>query len=167
MQHVRPGDPFLMPANLHNHLVDSYNQRKLSNGGQVLGNSDRSVCWVRNDTGGDVDAFGVIGIGAVIVTYDENPDAYYNIFAFKGPKAVKATYQYKWGITMQPIKSGDIGPVRIAGLTHCFINHTGSIDFAGPDTAGHVEYLAKADCGARVLYMDAEGSAPRRAIIVI
>jgi len=168
MRHVTPGEIFTPSAPMHNALVDllSSNQPTTS-GGRISGGSDPTVCLVRNNTGAALPLFGVVGLSTPLITPTENLNAFLGQFNLIGVLAVSADYQYRWGICLTPIASGDTGLVRVSGLCHCWIDATSSaIDFAGPDESGTVASLIEADCGARVIWRDS-GSGVKRAVIIL
>jgi len=169
MRHVIPGERFIPSAPMHNALVDllSSNQPTTS-GGRIIGGSDPTVCLVRNDTGAALPLFGVVGLGDPLITPTENLNAFLGQFQFEGVLAESADYEHKWGLTLQPIASGDCGLVRVSGLAHCWIDldADAAIDYVGPDEAGTVSALIEVECGVRVVWR-AAGTGPQRAVVIL
>lgn len=164
-RHVSAGDELVIPAATWNSLIGMLEQQP-KGGGAFLGNLDPTVCTVKNSTGAEIPFLGVVGLSTPLILPTDNETAYLNSFIFDGVLPAAVTYQYKWGIALQPIAVNAFGTVRISGLCHCYIDLTPSrtINFAGPN--GVVGALKEVDCGARVMYRTS-GTGSQRAIVIL
>jgi hypothetical protein len=129
---------------------------------------EATTCLIRNDTGDDLPWRGVVGLGPPLILPTDDEDEYLSGFVFVGTLATTPSYSAKWGLTLEPIASGDVGLVRISGIAHCYIDLSPDhvIQFAGPDSSGTVGALVSANCGARVIYR-APGTGPQYGIVVL
>lgn len=82
MKKVRPGEPLRIPAGTFNTFIDTardYLNRTHGIGrGPVAGAValDTGTVLVRNDTGVDVDRFGVLGVDSIVIAPTDNPDEF-------------------------------------------------------------------------------------------
>jgi hypothetical protein len=116
-QHVKPGDKLRFSAASYNAMADAAKAHALRSGGSTLPVANRpGVVLVENNSGGDIDAFGVLAIsGASFSETDLSSFKYQQIFTGDTP----ATEQDEglFVVTQQPIKSGSIGYAVASGVT--------------------------------------------------
>jgi hypothetical protein len=146
---VRAGDRLKIRASTWNAVTDLLGDRRT--GGPTFLTDTETRILVRNDTGGDVDRFGVVKIGDVLITPDLNEDEYANRRAFVGESPAAGA---AFAVTQQPIPAGECGWAVVLGVTTCTLNVADEADtHASPGTS-----TADLDTGtsgpARILWKD-------------
>lgn len=149
---VAPGEPLSIPAREWNQLVAGLEQGLGAGPGRQRGFRQAVTALVRNDTGATLPRFGVVGIGAPLLDPDDDEAAFLEQIVFAGELATNGDYDLKWGLTLAPIASGEIGEAVVQGLSFAKLD-TADATEAGPADDGDVNALTEASCGlARVLY---------------
>lgn len=86
---------------------------------------DRDLMLCRNDSGADVDRFGVLHITGVVIAQADNADEFYARPVLKGDEPDAPTdYIDAWAIAYEPIKNGKYGRVIVDGVTPALIDVT-------------------------------------------
>lgn len=118
---IRPGERLAgLPSRPWNAMI-----AHLRGAPPPMGLGDRAptegIVPVRNDSGNDVDRFGVLGMDGVIVTQDDNEDEFYNRPTLTGVTPGLA-HPGRFIILQEPAADGEIVRGMIAGVTPVLIN---------------------------------------------
>jgi hypothetical protein len=168
---VRPGDDLVIPAGAYNAFIDAarYTQRAnaIGAGPSAADLDPRTLVRVRNDTGGDVPRFGVLGIAGPIFEPSADEEAWQQQSSFKGRIALPADAG-RFLIAVEPIAEDAIGVACLSGLTIARVDGSESATYADV-MPGEVEFLAESESGgAQVLWIE-QGSlivpGPRWALV--
>ena len=166
---VRSGDPLRIPAATFNAFIDAAvaeRQRRHDQTANSLAALLRPILVpVRNDSGSDVERFGVLGIDAVIVTADDNLKAFQNQVTLTGTLPDPDVHSRRFVVTHDPIAAGKMGTAYVVGVC------PGKVDVVAEDhvfadvAADQLQYLAsRADGGADILWKQS-GTGVKWAII--
>jgi len=127
-----PGQPFRPSARVQNELLallDAWRSGELASGGGAgMGGAGMGgIVPVRNDSGGDLDRFAVLGINGVIYTPNQNLDGFKNGPALAGvtpnyPDAGMGGHRNKFVVLQEPLASSGIGRAMILGVTPVKVN---------------------------------------------
>jgi hypothetical protein len=160
---VRAGDRLKIRASTWNAVTDLLGDRRT--GGPTFLTDTETRILVRNDTGGDVDRFGVVKIGDVLITPDLNEDEYANRRAFVGESPAAGA---AFAVTQQPIPAGECGWAVVLGVTTCTLNVADAADTHAGPAAGDVADLATGATGpARILYKESGTGAGKKAKVLL
>jgi hypothetical protein len=99
-------------------------------GSPSLGVPDGTVL-VKNNSGSDVDRFGVLGIDDILISPDDNLESFKDQDAFIGVTPTKASHTGLYVIAWEPIPKDAIGWAYAYGVCTVQVN----IDLEGDDTA--------------------------------
>jgi len=120
---VSPGQPFSMPAEIYNAIVDVATEvlhGKLNSAGILPSAAQNGIVEVRNDTGGTLSRFDVVGLEGVVF----DPASSSQADAFKNGKVMKAVtpefdngHILQWGVMQAPAAAGSLGKCLVAGFS--------------------------------------------------
>jgi hypothetical protein len=130
LRKLNPGETLpVLPRDTFNTIIDSRDvigrhKNNLKAKVPSLQNTGGIVVWVKNDSGTDVDRFGVLGIDEPIILPDENENEFAMRVALKcvTPSAGGSSEDDNRGrfvICAEPIANGKIGRAFIAGVCAC------------------------------------------------
>lgn len=74
------------------------------------------LCFVRNDSGNDVNASSVLGISGVVNSPTANLKRFKSALIFTGVTPLTASHSGKFVVTQKAIKKGNVGLAYVAGL---------------------------------------------------
>lgn len=162
---VTPGDPFRMPANLYNRLVDV--ALKADNFNQIVVPSTRirqtGIIKVRNDSGANRERFEVLGLTSPLITPTDNLDQFQQEIALAGEAPSSTPGRY--AILIEPILSGQIGRAVVQGVTQCKINVSDTSHKFAESASGDTAKLVSAATGsARILWAES-GTGEKWAVV--
>jgi len=113
LKKVNSGQPFSMKASTFNSFVDAaqdYRNRTLKQSETpVPKNTQSGIVRIRNDSGGDLNMFDVVGLDSVVIKPNENEPEFKHRFALTGVSPDKTKHLGRFGILREPIGSGKIG----------------------------------------------------------
>lgn len=160
LQKVRPGDPLKIPAELYNAMIDAVaavREMRRTGGNAISGQSSNPfIVHVRNDTGNEVEQFGIIGIGAPIVTKDDNETEFRNNPKhFSGELPDLEDHAGRWAVVLQHLTEDYTGAAVIGGITPVKVDVVSEAHAFADLKDGDVEKLESADAGpARILWKE-------------
>lgn len=153
---VKLGQPWRPDADAHMAFIEAWQyveELKHSGGaGTGRGRSDRNICQVRNDSGGDVERFGVLGLDEPLILPEDNLPVFGRGPVWKGvtPTSLHAG---RFVILTRPLASGAIGPAVISGVTVAKVDFAAGMAGYAEAGAGETACLeAVSDGSARVLW---------------
>lgn len=156
---VNGGDPFAFPATLYNVLIDmavEYQARRRNPRQFNAGLAGNNLCIVpiQNDSGADVDWFGVLGVDDFLITPSDNLDEFKGQPPMlSGVSVEEGTHEGKFAICLEPIEAGAIGRAAVAPVVACQVYvTTDTRDFEYADVSGSPASLRMVQSGsARIL----------------
>jgi hypothetical protein len=123
---VKSGDKLVIPALAFNSFVDAardYQERQRAQTADPTPSPRNMVIVpVRNDTGGDLERFNVVGLDVPIIDSAANLDEFRNRATFAGVTPAIPDHRGRFGILLEPITSGAIGAVCLMGILPARIN---------------------------------------------
>jgi hypothetical protein len=147
-------------ASFHNATVDAIEAvRALQQGS---GDDEReparrntNIVTVKNNSGGDVNRFGVLGINDALFTPTDNGDLFKSRVIINGDTP-SALHQGRFVVLLEPIADGKLGRGYVAGTIPCKIDVIDtSHDFADVKPADDVSLKSRGGYGsARILYKE-------------
>jgi len=121
---VVPGQAQRIRASTFNTMIDAaqdWKNRAFGSGGAIpIEQAARhGVIIVRNDSGGDLDVFSIVGVNTLLTAPANGEDHRSYIFSAVTPSA---GYEQKFAILQEPIVSGNCGKAMIVGVTPALIS---------------------------------------------
>ena len=157
---VNPGDPLRLPAQTFNIFCDTAEEvarmRKQNAAGVPQGRDvNTTLVTIRNDTGGDLDRFSIVGLGDPLIDNSDNLAEFKNRITFKGETPDLDAHRGKFAILMEPIADGKLGKAAIAGVCQVLIN-VGDADhcFAEIEDGQSGRLLSGASGSAQILWKE-------------
>jgi hypothetical protein len=119
LKKVQPGDKLRIPASTFNTFIDvadAWKGEQLA-GGRGLGTADtgRQFVLIVNESGDDVDRFGILGIDGPAILPSENADEFENRIVLAGVTPTSDHFG-RFAIVLEPLADGAIGRACIAGV---------------------------------------------------
>jgi hypothetical protein len=179
LRKLNPGETLpVLPRDTFNTIIDSRDvigrhKNNLKSRVPLLQNTGGIVVLVKNDSGSDVDRFGVLGIEEPIILPDENENEFAMRVALRcvepsegeSSGSSDTDHRGKFVITAEPIANGKIGRAFVAGVCACKLDDvTAEGDFA-EIIAGDTEHLQIATTGSAVILWKETASGGQWAII--
>ena len=116
MDRKQPGQRFSFTARLYNDLVEIVSQWRQGKFGNRRDNGQRSpVLRIRNDSGGDLDRFAILGIDGVVFAESDNSNEFKGNPTLKGTTPVIATHAGKFAVLIEPCKNGKFARCMVSG----------------------------------------------------
>ena len=120
LQKVKSGDPLRIKADTWNTMIDAAraiaDQRVRMVAPPAGGTPGRSVLYIRNDSGEDLDWGDVLGIAGPLITPDENETDYRLWTALMGDTPDAAVHRGRFAVLTEPIPAGAIGHAVVTGV---------------------------------------------------
>jgi hypothetical protein len=129
-KHAKKGDRLVIPADDYNAAMEAaraFAAQRLG-GGPRHATPDATLCLVRNNSGSDVGQFAVLGIDGVLIEPTLNEPEFRSRRAFSGVEPAAEHVGGRSVITLNPIRSGEIGKAVLAGATAVRIKTPGDPD---------------------------------------
>lgn len=158
LRRVRAGERAQIPADAYNAFLDGVRARRAAafDGGAPavrLPPHDPAVALVRNATGGALDRFAVVGLGAPLVGPGDDFAEFARKVNFDGsaPDGVGPV-----AVLLEPLAAGAVGRAVVSGLTPVLVWLADPAHCAAAPAEGVTGYLVSADEGpAHLLWVDA------------
>jgi hypothetical protein len=172
LRHVRPGQPLSIPAAAYNAFVDAafaYRQTQVAiNAGPVpLLPAEQTAVFVKNDSGGDVPRFGVLGLDAPLISPADNELEFAARVTFRGVLPSAST-RGRFAVLQEPLAQGRIGRAVISGVTIGRIAVAGAdVDFRWADikAASTAALQPDPDGAAQILWLESRVEGEHWAIV--
>lgn len=120
LQKVKSGDPLRISADTFNTLIDAAKAYQDGRHSQASGprtdSQAATIVLVKNDSGADVDRFGVLGLEEALIKPAENLSEFQNRPALLGKAPGEYKHCGRLAIALAPIKVGKLGPAMTAGV---------------------------------------------------
>ena len=158
LKKVQSGDPLVIPAPAYNAFVDTAMAHQARQNGLSQTATPTfqpsGIILVRNDSGGAVDRFGVLGLGNPIILPTDNEQAFKNRAAFAGVTPDADDHWNRYVITQEPIAAGKIGRAMAAGVTAVKLDVVTADIMSATLINGETAKLATGPGGAQILWRD-------------
>lgn len=152
--HVLPGQPLRLAAEQVNALNKMMRVNAGATGGPVgIPEQAKNIILCRNDSGSDVARWGVLEISGVVFDPSSGSDAEATFTSTPCVTGVTPTDGAKpFVIAVEPIASGVIGRVAVAGVVQCKLDVAAAGDSTAGGKAGSRDELKTGSGSARVLW---------------
>jgi len=118
---VSTGDKVRIPASTFNGFVDAARghreREKYGAGTSAPIVAQSGIILIRNDTGGDLDRFSIVGLANPVITPTDNLQRFKNGVAMTTATPAIPTYIGKIAIVQEPVKDGKFGRALVSGVT--------------------------------------------------
>ena len=169
LRKVKPGDPLKVPAATFNAFVDAaadfQRRQRDQGGGDLRTRPDLCAVPIKNNSGGDLNRFAVVGIDSPIFTPTDNEDAFKNRVALVGVTPTVALHAGRFAIILEPIANGKIGQAAVAGVCPVQINVAAVTDTFADVTNSDSTALTSGSFGGATILWRATGTGPQWAIV--
>lgn len=147
--HVLPGQPLRLAAEQVNALNKMMRVNAGTTGGPVgVPEQAKNIILCRNDSGSDVARWGVLEISGVVFDPSSGSDAEATFTSTPCVIGVTPTDGAKpFVIAVEPIASGVIGRVAVAGVVQCKLDVVNELHIAARTKAGSTSQMETADVG--------------------
>ena len=165
IEKVQPGQPMRIPASTYNAMVEAAQdfQGKLRGIGSDPLKSSRyeGTVRVRNSTATAFDRFGVVGLGEMVISHEDNAQSFYSRPTFEAEAPLRSDvlnygkHVAKMAVVQEPIRSGAIGWAKVAGLTPVQVNIVNNYDDIAIVQSGNTTSLkswTSGESGASILW---------------
>ena len=168
MGNVTPGQALALPAREWNTSVevnDLYRRGLLARPASVpSAEFDSNHLEVRNDTGGDLARWAIVGLGDPLFSPADNLAEFFRAVVVSGETPTLADHLGKWALLLEPIPAGKIGRAVAAGMWPTLLR----VDSAHHDRAdiadGETDLASNYYGSAEILWKE-DGTGPLRAVI--
>ncbi|MCG3181833.1 MAG: hypothetical protein BIFFINMI_04268 [Phycisphaerae bacterium] len=166
---VKPGDPLRIPAAAFNAFVDAAEdlrrrQHDQSAGVQPVG-SQTVIVPIKNNSGGDLGRFAVLGIDGPIFTPADSEDGFKNRIALVGVAPADPTHLGRFAILTEPIANGKIGQAAVAGVCVAKVDVQAEDDGFADIGDGSTASLTCGPSGAATILWKESGTGEKWAIV--
>lgn len=180
---VRPGEKVHIPADTYNAFIDAaiYVQ-KLQNGLNATSGNDlpnTTIVLVRNDSGEDVDKFGVLGIEEPLILPEDSEREFSQRVLLSGVTPTDATHKGRFVILLEPLRAaieeneeeeiparpGAIGRAVVAGAISARVDVQNADDNAADVNDGETGSLKSGTAGAAQILWKAGDSGVQWAVV--
>lgn len=152
-----------------NHMLDMLNWwQTVGGGGRPLGGVDwdQSIFRCRNDTGGDLASYAVVGLDGPLWPPSDGAAElaeFRNQTSIKGVTPTVADHRGRWGVMLEAVPDGAIGRCCLAGVVplrvYCDRYKHGYCDIIAAETInGETVYVGSRGFGTRILWWEATDS---------
>jgi hypothetical protein len=118
LKKVQPGDQLRIPAEAYNAFVDAV---RFTRSQQTLGTNaeqfarQTTLAKVRNQTGGSLERFSILGLSQPIVAPSQNEAEFLRQPTFDGVVPTSG-YEGRFGVLLEPLAASKIGVAAVAGV---------------------------------------------------
>lgn len=156
---VSPGDPLEIRADTFNTLLDAgaFFARMQNRRGAAPSQPARSseTILVRNDTGGDLPRFGVVGLSEPVIDPVDNEEEFFARVAMKGVVPA-AEHRGRFAVLAEPIRAGRLGRAWVSGVCIASVWMNAAGDQFAESKADVVEGLHSGSGSARILWVSGD-----------
>jgi hypothetical protein len=169
LKKVQPGDPLELPAGAWNLFIDTArtvrgtaHDRRAGELAQIPG----PTVVVRNDSGSDVDRFGILGIDDLVLDPTNDLAEFQQQPALAGLTPDADLHRGKFVIAAEPIRAGGLGRATIDGVAICQVDYPSTYPAADVRDADATQLQGYQVGSARILAA-AAGSGKQWAIVLL
>lgn len=162
-KHVRAGDPLAISAGDYNGAMDAaraHRERERGTGREAKPSLRQGdVVLIRNDSGGDADRFGVLGIDGPVVDPADDDLEFKGRVALSGVEPTRADHLGVFSVLLEPIADGKTGIGQVSGVCVAKVNVVDAAHRYADVTGGSAAQLTSANLGgAQILWKSGTGS---------
>lgn len=164
-RHVHPNYQLKISAPTWNAILDSalaHRQGRLGNVGQGAARANHwgNLVEIKNNSGSNVDRFGVLGIDGPIITPSTNLDEFKLRIYLSGTTPSSSSHKGKFVVCRDAIPDGDTGKAWIAGVCPAYVNINSTSDETCDVKDSNASQLDSTNGGsAQILWKDS-GTGP-------
>jgi hypothetical protein len=138
---------------------------------QNLPASGPTTILLRNDSGGAVPQYGILGIGDPLHLWDGD-DAALQAEFLRNPRAFKgllptSAHENRYALAMQAIPKDQIGACALRGVYPCILNMTDASHKQASPTVGDVTKMTSDDCGFADIVWVESGTGDKHALVAV
>ena len=166
---LQSGDPVsAISADAYNELLDLVEDHRQSKPAAEVDHKPQPQrhVRVRNDTGGDLNQYAVVGIAGPVIGPGTNTEAFKQELAISGVTPADPDHLGRFVVLQQPLKAGAIGDAVLAGLTIVKLDVTNNDDEHADIIDGDATALGTGKGSARVLWTGS-GTGPVWALVFL
>ncbi|HOI56141.1 MAG TPA: hypothetical protein PLP01_12890 [Phycisphaerae bacterium] len=165
---VMPGEPLRIEARAYNACLDAAEALGGTTPSLPPSHRDRrssGLVLVRNDSGGDVDQYEVLGVSGILIAAADNEVEFRQRVMLTGTTPAEGTHEGRFVVALEPIADGGIGMACAAGVVQVQV----SVADAGHDYAevddGNCANLVSGDSGSAIILARDSGTGLKWAIV--
>ncbi|MCG3177995.1 MAG: hypothetical protein BIFFINMI_00318 [Phycisphaerae bacterium] len=166
---VKPGDPLRIPAATFNAFVDAAEDLRRRQHDQFTSmqpvGSQTVIVPIKNNSGGDLGRFAVLGIDSPVFTPADNEDGFKNRIALVGVTPVAPTHLGRFAILLEPVANGRIGQAAVAGVCVAKVEVQAEDDGFADISDGSTASLASGPSGAATILWKETGTGEKWAVV--
>lgn len=129
------------------------------------GSGEAGIVRIRNDSGSDVDRFGILGLAGIVFTPDDNADAFKTSPVLKGITPTAAELE-RFVILQEPVSADQIGRGLLLGISAVEIDVVHEDDDYADVIAGDATKLRSQPYGASWIAYKEAGTGTKWAFVV-
>ena len=124
MEKVTAGSPLRIPAATFNSFIDAAQAVKdmQSKTSVQKKNTNSGLIVIENNSGGDLEAYDILGIDDPITTPTTDENRFCEYVAFGGSTPDETKHIAKWALLLEPVASGEVGRAAVNGVFPVKIN---------------------------------------------
>lgn len=126
LKHVQDGQPMKISARTFNTVLDMakiVQRRKFTDNGPPINDASfRNLIKVKNDSGSDVDRFGVLGIDAPLILPSEDLDEFQTRIFLSCVSPSAASHRGQFVVCLDAIPDGETGRAFAYGVCPAYVN---------------------------------------------
>lgn len=157
LRRVQAGDRAQIPADAYNAFLDVVRDRRAAAfdggaGAVRIPPHPPATVLARNDTGGDLDRFAVVALGAPAVAHADDETEFFRRpnLAADAPEGGEAVF----GVLLEPAADGAFAPAQVSGVCPVRVNVTDEAHTHASPVAGDTEMLGSGAAGVPVLWKE-------------
>lgn len=169
LKKVKPGEPLRIPAATFNTFIDAAEDFRRRQHNQSAGMQPNwrqtGIVPIKNNSGGDLGRFAVLGIDGPIFAPAESDDGFKNRVALVGVTPADPTHIGRFAILLEPIANGKIGQAAVAGVCVAKVDVQAEDDGFADIADGSAASLTSGPSGAATILWKESGTGLVWAII--
>jgi hypothetical protein len=167
---VSPGARVILSGSTFNTIADAVRrvtERQDGSGAAVLARRQTGVLLVKNNSGGDVGRFGILGIDGPLWDISYPPEA---LASFKDQMALSGVspmpeHTGRFVVAMAPIAAGAVGPAMASGVCPARVTVSDEAHAFADVAQGYTTHLASGATGSAALLWKEDGTGEVWAVV--
>jgi hypothetical protein len=167
LKKVKSGDRLAIPAATFNTFIDAANdfrRRQQDGGGGPAADRPREHILVRNDSGEDLDRFGILGGDAPVILPADNLDEFKNRVVLSGVTPT-ADHAGRFAVLQEPLADGAIGRACVCGVSPVQVDVIDENHGFAEVEEGETGSLQSAESGSATLLYKESGTGLKWAVV--
>lgn len=151
---VSPSSKVVPTGGTWNKIADAINAPRPATGGGLSG-AVSATLQIRNNSGADVDRFGVLGLDGVVYDVTDNAENYKNKAVLDGVEPTAADHETRFVVLDETLKDGVIGRAHASGVCIANVDMQAEGDTHAGITDGDVTKLTSGSGPVEILHAPA------------